>query len=231
MAKKDYGVIFETSWLSFIEDYLKNEGIPYKISERNKLKIIEIGSKRIIIGTRPNSPGIAVDIELMNRFYGVKKIFRVGSFGGYRKDIKVGDIILCTDAIRGEGTSKSYVPDLGYPAVSDFHLTRLVSEILFKKNTNYFTGTLWTTDGRIVGQYDKARIVELLKNKVMGVDMDSAGYFVVSKVLGMQAVNLAVAVDLPLKNKRYTEFFYEDEKVKKSLKLCTDIFMQYILED
>lgn len=231
MVKRDYGVIFEADWINFIEDYLKKRNISFKKSEKNKIITIDFGEKRIIVGSRKNSPGTAVDIELMRRFYDVKKVFRLGSFGGYNSKIRVGDILLCTDAIRGEGTSRCYVPDLGFPAASDFHLTRMISPILFNKNKNYFAGTLWTTDGRIVGQYDKERITELLKLNVMGVDMDSSGFFVVSKVLGMQSVNLAVAVDLPLKDKEYHELPYKDEKVTKSLRLCSDVFMDYIIED
>lgn len=229
--KKSYGFIFEVSWVDFIVDYLKHKNISYKKYEKNKLTIIEFKDKRIIIGKRPNSPGIAVDLELMKMYFNVKKVFRLGTCGGYHKNMKVADILICTEAIRGEGTSKCYVSDLAYPATCDFLLTTQINNLLSARTKRYFTGTLWTTDGRIVGQYDRKRILELIKNKVVGVDMDSSSFFIVSKLLGMQSSNLSVAVDKPLKDKEYSEFSYEEAKTEKALELCCNVFMDYVFND
>ncbi len=230
MQKKSYGLIFEVSWEHFIEDTLKQKEISYKKYEKNKLIVIEFQNKRIVVGTRANSPGVAVDLELMKTYFDVKKVFRLGTFGGYSKKLKISDILLCTDALRGEGTSRCYVPDLSFPAACDFHLTRLISNILIKKVPNFHYGTLWTTDGRM-RQQDVQLRNNLVNHGAMGVDMESSCFFVVSKIQGMQSVNLAVVVDLPIKDKTYLEFDYEYPSTVKSLTLCCNVFMDYILND
>ena len=88
--------------------------------------------------------------------------------------------------------------------------------------------TLWTTDGRIVGQYDPAVIAGLVKNHVQGVDMESSCYFVVSKIMGMQSANVSVAVDVPAEDKEYFEFSYELPEVAQALRLCSDSVMDCI---
>ncbi len=97
MQKKSYGFLFEESWEHFIEDTLKKSKISYKKYEKNKLIVLEFKNKRIVVGTRSNSPGAAVDLELMKMYFDVKKVFRLGTFGGYNKKLKVSDILLCTD--------------------------------------------------------------------------------------------------------------------------------------
>ncbi|MAG39723.1 hypothetical protein CMI41_02040 [Candidatus Pacearchaeota archaeon] len=230
MQKKSYGFLFEENWENFIEDTLKKRKIPYKKYEKNKLIVLEFNNKRIVVGTRSNSPGAAVDLELMKMYFDVKKVFRLGTFGGYSEKLKISDILLCTDALRGEGTSKCYAQDLSFPAACDFNLTKLISEILVKKEPGFHYGTLWTTDGRM-RQQDVDLRNKLIDKGTMGVDMESSCFFVVSKVLGMQAANLSVVVDLPIKDKTYLEFDYDFPKTVKSLELCCKVYMEYILSD
>ena len=229
--KKAYGIIFETGWQSFITDYLQLKSIEFEYSERNKLKLIETKDKLFVIGMRPNSPGVAVDIELMKMYYSITKAYRVGSFGAYGRGINVGDILLCTDAIRGEGTSKCYVQDPTFPAACDFTLTRTVAAALQARTNAFHTGTLWTTDGRIVGQYEPDVIKDLVDKNVLGVDMESSCFFVLGKIMNMQTANLAVAVDIPAEDKKYMEFSYESPEVGSALRLCSEAITEAILAD
>ena len=41
---------------------------------------------------------------------GTKHIIRTGSCGALREDIAVGDLVIVTGAVRGEGTTPYYVP-------------------------------------------------------------------------------------------------------------------------
>jgi len=229
--KKTYGIIFETGWDNYVSEHLTKLGIPHTRAERNKLRLIETPEAILVIGMRPNSPGVAVDIELMKMYYSIKKVFRVGSFGAYGNGIDVGDIILCTDAIRGEGTSKCYVPDPTFPAACDFNLTKVVADKLGEYMPRFHTGTLWTTDGRIVGQYEPEIINDLVEKNVQGVDMESSCFFVLGKIMGMQTANLSVAVDIPAQDKKYLEFSYESPRVSQALRICCQSITDAILQD
>lgn len=53
---------------------------------------------------------------------GADTFIRVGTSGGMQLEVKSGDLVIATGAIRMEGTSKEYAP-VEFPAVSDFHIT------------------------------------------------------------------------------------------------------------
>ena len=42
-------------------------------------------------------------------------------------EVKSGDLVIATGAVRMEGTSKEYAP-VEFPAVSDFHITNALVE-------------------------------------------------------------------------------------------------------
>ena len=53
---------------------------------------------------------------------GATTFIRVGTCGGMDINVKGGDIVIATGAVRMEGTSKEYAP-IEYPAVADFDIT------------------------------------------------------------------------------------------------------------
>ena len=58
---------------------------------------------------------------------GAKTFIRVGTCGGMDMEVKGGDIVVATGAIRMEGTSKEYAP-IEYPAVADLDVTNALVE-------------------------------------------------------------------------------------------------------
>lgn len=53
---------------------------------------------------------------------GADTFIRVGTCGGIDMDVKGGDIVVATGAIRMEGTSREYAP-IEFPAVADLDVT------------------------------------------------------------------------------------------------------------
>ena len=53
---------------------------------------------------------------------GAHTFIRVGTCGGMDMDVKGGDIVVATGAIRMEGTSREYAP-IEFPAVADLEVT------------------------------------------------------------------------------------------------------------
>ena len=70
------------------------------------------------------SASIAME-ELVN--CGADTFIRVGTCGGMDLDVKSGDLVIATGAVRMEGTSKEYAP-MEWPAVSDFDITTALIE-------------------------------------------------------------------------------------------------------
>ncbi len=79
------------------------------------------GVKVSVMSTGIGGPSASIGLEeLVN--VGADTFIRVGTCGGMQLDVKGGDVVIATGAIRMEGTSREYAP-IEYPAVPDLAVT------------------------------------------------------------------------------------------------------------
>ena len=62
---------------------------------------------------------------------GADTFIRVGTCGGIDLDVRSGDVVVATGAIRFEHTSREYAP-IEYPAVANFEVTTALVERLVR---------------------------------------------------------------------------------------------------
>ena len=65
-------------------------------------------------------PSTAIAMEELS-LCGVDTFVRVGTCGGIQPEVKSGDLVIATGAVRMEGTSREYAP-IEYPAVADLQV-------------------------------------------------------------------------------------------------------------
>jgi uridine phosphorylase len=70
---------------------------------------------------------------------GAKVFIRVGSAGGRQKDIPLGTPVVITASVRGEGTTKAYLP-VEFPAAADIEVTNALIEALSDMKTPFRAG-------------------------------------------------------------------------------------------
>ena len=88
------------------------------------------------------SASIALE-ELCN--VGGKTFIRVGTCGGMDINVKGGDIVIATGAVRMDGTSKEYAP-IEYPAVPDVLVTSALTWAARELKADYHTGVVQCKD-------------------------------------------------------------------------------------
>lgn len=120
------------------------------------------------------SPNAATIMDLLSAVEPEAVLF-LGKCGGTKK-CQLGDLILPIGAIRGEGTSNDYFPQ-EIPALPAFNLQKAISSSILNANTDYWTGTIYTTNRR-VWEYDETFKEYLRKTRCMGVDMETATLFI-----------------------------------------------------
>lgn len=79
------------------------------------------GEKVSVTSTGIGGPSAAIAMEELVQC-GADTFLRVGTSGGMQTEVKSGDIVVATGAIRMEGTSREYAP-IEYPAVADYEVT------------------------------------------------------------------------------------------------------------
>ena len=82
-----------------------------------------------------------------------KGVLFLGKCGGLKDSSEIGNLILPIAAIRGDGTSNDYFPP-EVPAMPSFALQKAISTTIREHTTDYWTGTVYTTNRR-VWEYDK----------------------------------------------------------------------------
>ena len=152
------------------------------------------GVKVSVTSTGIGGPSASIAMEELYRC-GADTFLRIGTCGGMQTDVKSGDIVVATGAIRMEGTSKEYAP-IEFPAVPDLHVTNALVEAAKKKGFPFHVGVVQCKDA-FYGQHEpevKPVSYELLNKweawKRLGClasEMESAAMFVVASSLHVRA--------------------------------------------
>ncbi|RDU23715.1 uridine phosphorylase [Anaerosacchariphilus polymeriproducens] len=148
------------------------------------------GEKVSVTSTGIGGPSASIAMEeLVN--CGADTFIRVGTCGGMEIDIKGGDVVIATGAIRMEGTSKEYAP-IEFPAVADLDVTNALVSAAKELGYIYHTGIVQCKDA-FYGQHEAERLpvsYELLNKweawKRLGCkasEMESAALFIVASHL------------------------------------------------
>ena len=124
---------------------------------------------------------------------GCRRVVSMGTTGGMDPTLVVGDLLVCTGAIRDEGTSHHYLPS-DEPAVADAALTERVEAVLRERGEAYRTGRAWTTDAPY--RETKEEVERHVADGVPVVEMEAAALFAVGQVRGAQVASLLVVSDV-----------------------------------
>ncbi len=173
---------------------LFSEKFDVEILGKNKPMQTATANNITIINFGMGSAMAATVMDLLSAIAPKAALF-LGKCGGLKKT-KVGDLILPIAAIRGEGTSNDYLPP-EIPALPSFRLQRAVSSIIKKRELDYWTGTVYTTNRR-VWEHDEKFKEYLTQIRTMGIDMETATIFVVGFANGIPHGALLLVSDNPM---------------------------------
>ena len=151
------------------------------------------GEKVSVTSTGIGGPSASIAMEELVRS-GADTFVRIGTCGGMQLDVKSGDVVVSTGAIRMEGTSKEYAP-IEYPAVANLDVTNALVVAAKAKNAPYHVGVVQCKDS-FYGQHSPEKspvYYDLLQKweswKRLGVkasEMESSALFVVAAALGVR---------------------------------------------
>ena len=148
-----------------------------------------------IINFGMGSPNAATIIDLLSAI-SPKALLFLGKCGGLKAKNKLGDLILPIAAIRSEGTSDDYLP-VEVPALPAFQLQRAVSTSIRDHGRDYWTGTVFTTNKRVL-EYDERFKKYLRKTRAMAIDMETATIFIVGFANEIPSGALLLVSDQPM---------------------------------
>jgi AMP nucleosidase len=148
-----------------------------------------------IINFGMGSPQAATIMDLLSAIKPQAVLF-LGKCGGLKKRNKLGDFILPIAAIRGEGTSNDYFPS-EVPAMPAFALQKAISTTIREYKTDYWTGTVYTTNRR-VWEHDEEFKKYLSRIRAYAIDMETATIFTVGFYNKIPTGALLLVSDQPM---------------------------------
>ena len=153
-----------------------------------------LGEKVSVCSTGIGGPSAAIAMEELHNI-GADTFIRVGTCGGIDLDVRSGDVVVATGAIRFEHTSREYAP-IEFPAVADLEVTNALVAAAKDLGYTYHAGVVQCKDS-FYGQHDPEQMPvgdELLKKwdawmklGCKASEMESAALFIVASARGVRA--------------------------------------------
>jgi len=137
------------------------------------------------------SANTAITTEIVCSIQG-QNLMRLGSCGALREDIKVGDLILTTGCLRGDGVTPYYV-DSSFVTEPDPRLTSALEQAAKKLGATLHKGKVWSTDALL------RETKELVEGKAaagaIAVDMVSSAFLTIAQLNKAKAAAILAVSD------------------------------------
>jgi uridine phosphorylase len=175
-------------------------------------------------GIGPASMAIAVN-EASS--VGVKTFIRVGSTGAIQRNIKCGDVIISSAAVRLDCTSECYVMPQ-YPAIPSYEALLALIEAAERLGIDsYHVGVTATTADFYAGQSRKTFatyfpstenvLSTLQKTGVLSLEMETATLYVLASLFGLRATSICAVYA-----NRCTEEFVSQGGEENAIKIANE---------
>lgn len=159
------------------------------------------GTRVSVTSTGIGGPSAAIAMEELVKA-GAHTFIRVGTCGGMDLDVKSGDLVIATGAVRAEGTSREYAP-IEFPAVADPDVMCALREAARALSLPYHVGVVQCKDS-FYGQHEpwlmpvsgelEQKWNAWLKLGCKASEMESAALFVVASYLKVRCGSVFLAV-------------------------------------
>jgi len=138
-----------------------------------------IDGKRVTVGNGGRfAPDTAMTTEILCAA-GVEWLIRIGSCGSLQEQVKIGDLVIVTGAIRGEGTTSYYVPR-NFSTVAHPEIVKALQRAAETLKVRYHLGWNFTTDALF--QETPELIEELNQQQVSSIDMVTSTFLTIAQL-------------------------------------------------
>ena len=172
-----------------------------------------IGDTQVTVGNGGRySADTAITTDLLCAA-GVASLVRVGTCGSLQKNISIGDIVIATGAIRGDGASPYYVSK-DFSTRAHPRVVEALSQAADSLGVTVHTGPVFTTDALF---RETPELLEDLEHQnTAAIDMVTSTFLTVAQVRGRRAGAILAVSDETLTGKmgfRDPKFLRAEEKI------------------
>lgn len=155
-------------------------GEEVELDETTDRIVVRLGDLTLVYSGM-GGPAAANALEMIAA-NGGRRVVVFGACGGTDPKVAVGDLVVVSGAVRGEGTSRYYAPP-EFPAAFDPALTARLAGAAQRAAVGCHVGVVYTTDA---GYRQGPEIYEAYRGLVIAVESECAAAAVVGARLGLE---------------------------------------------
>ncbi|MEA5049865.1 MAG: purine-nucleoside phosphorylase [Oscillospiraceae bacterium] len=152
------------------------------------------GRRISVMGTGMGIPSISIYSQELMTQYGVRNLIRIGTAGGYKAGMRLGDVILAQGCSTTSNINRLVFPGT-YCPIADFDLLRTAYQKAVALGKQVTVGNMLTSDMF----YAVDEVVEdpvWTKFGIVGVEMEGAGLYTAAARNGCRALCIATVSDI-----------------------------------
>jgi purine-nucleoside phosphorylase len=145
------------------------------------------------MGTGMGIPSASIYITELIRFYGVKRLVRVGSAGGLTLDVPLRGIILASGACTDSTVTRARYGGWDYAATADFGLLSATASAAATAGLDVHVGNVHSSDSFYNPVSNALEIWQSMN--VLAVEMEAAGLYAIAAAEGARALAVLTVSD------------------------------------
>ena len=171
-----------------------------------------LDGKRVTVGNGGRyAPDTAITTEILCGA-GAESLIRIGSCGSVQEHVRIGDVVIVTGAVRGEGTSRYYVAE-NFSTLAHQDVINALHKAADDLQIRCHLGQIFTTDALF--QETPEMISQLNQQNISSIDMVTSAFLTIAQVRGKKAGAILAVSDECLHGRfgfRDPAFFAAEEK-------------------
>ncbi len=146
-----------------------------------------------VMGTGMGIPSASIYITELIRFYGVKRLVRVGSCGGLTEDVPLRGIILASGACTDSAVNRERYGGWDFAATADYRLLSATAGAAVDSGLDVHVGNVHSSDSFYNPVTNALEIWQGMN--VLAVEMEAAGLYGVAAAEGARALTVLTVSD------------------------------------
>lgn len=146
-----------------------------------------------VMGTGMGIPSASIYITELIRFYGVKRLVRVGSCGGLTEDVPLRGIILASGACTDSAVNRERYGGWDFAATADYGLLSATAGAAVDSGLDVHVGNVHSSDSFYNPVTNALEIWQGMN--VLAVEMEAAGLYGVAAAEGARALTVLTVSD------------------------------------
>lgn len=191
------------------DNFLKNVKLVNQVRAMTAYTGYYKGKKITIFPSGMGNSSIGIYSYELFKYYDVDTIIRIGTIGGYSKDLKIGNVVLAETSVTTSNYALIQNGDIRKEINSNMYLNNTINNVAKDNNINLFESRVLCSDVF----YDNSDYKELEnKYNVVGVEMETFALFHTADMLNKNATAL-----LTISNSFATEEELTSEERERNL--------------